>query len=124
MKDSRDIWYENALYDHVRSSLRKRYPSAAGWEIHMQYNGITYIPDFVCQRRNNGIIEKVVCEVKGGSLNRISQKDILQINKYAQNLAGNNVRIIKKILAVPYGVNTSNVPPDIEIIRLKKFGYE
>jgi len=90
----------------------------------MQYNGITYIPDFVCQRRNNGIIEKVVCEVKGGSLNRISQKDILQINKYAQNLAGNNVRIIKKILAVPYGVNTSNVPPDIEIIRLKKFGYE
>lgn len=124
MSDSEDIWYERNLYHHVRIALRRRYPKSLGWDIFPQYNGITYIPDFVCERKNKGRIEKVICEVKGGSRPTISRNDINQINQYAKSLAGNNVKILQKIIAIPYGVDVINVPEDIKIIRLKKMGYK
>lgn len=123
MSDPGDNWKERDLYDHVRNALRRRYPASLGWEIIAQYNGITYIPDFVCERKNRGRIEKVICEVKGGTRPTISNNDVSQLKRYARNLAGNNVIILDKIFAIPYGVDVIHIPDDIKIIRLKKMGY-
>ncbi len=123
MSDPGDNWIERDLYYHLRRALRSRYPASEGWRIFPQYNGITYIPDFVCKRKNKGRVETVICEVKGGSRPTISKKDVSQLKQYARNLAGNNVIILDKIFAIPYGVDVIHVPDDIKIIRLKKMGY-
>ena len=60
-----------------------------------------------------------ISEVKRTS--RVSQGHIDQLNSYARNLAGENVKIVEKILAVLASADTSIVPKDIKIMFLENF---
>ncbi len=117
------VYREQDMYEYVYRNLRRRYPRHEGWEIRAQDDRGTYRPDFVVERSSeDGIIERVICEVKAES--RIAQRHISQINDYARRLAGRNVRIRQKILAIPYGVPYDHVPDDIDMMVLRTFGYE
>ncbi|NJE47342.1 hypothetical protein E3E35_08005 [Thermococcus sp. GR7] len=111
------------MYPYVKERLRKRYPASEGWIIKHRERRENYEPDFVVERRvSDGKIERVIVEVK--AVCKVTQEHIDQINRYARNLAGLNVRIIKKILVVPSYADTSIVPPDIEKMYLRKFYCE
>jgi len=114
---------EEDMYPYVKRNLRARYPAEDGWEIRKKDRREGYEPDFVVERRKrSGEIERVVVEVK--STCRVSRAHISQLNRYVKNLSGQNVKIIAKILAVPSGADTSEVPDDIDIMYLKAFKCE
>jgi len=117
------VYCEQDMYEYVYRNLRGRYPRSEGWEIRAQDDWGAYRPDFVVERCSwDGTIERVICEVKAE--NRVTQRHISQINDYARRLAGRNVRIRQKILAIPYGVPYDHVPDDIDVMVLRNFGYE
>ena len=112
------FFLEKDMYDNVYSVLRARYPLKDGWDIkHLEHHK-TYVPDFIVERTKKGIIEKVIVEVKRSHL---SQPAVNQLNAYARNLAGPNVRIVGKIFVVPAGADTSVAGEDFQIIYLKSF---
>ena len=111
---------EDEMYPVAHRALRKRYPASSGWEIYSQNDWGDYRPDFVIEKRNFwGVIKRAVAEVKAEC--RITQSHVDQLNQYARNLAGNNVKIIAKHLIVPSGADTSVVPDDIDVIYLRGF---
>jgi len=111
------------MYPYVRQNLRARYPLNEGWTIAERERRDSYEPDFVVERKTwSGTIERVVVEVKAEC--KITAMHIMQLNEYARNLAGKNVRIIKKILVIPTGADASIVPDDIEIMWLREFRCE
>ncbi len=112
---------EEDMYPYVRKVLRKRYPKEDGWEIKPQERRKGYIPDFVVEKKRQflGTIERVIVEVKRGC--QVSDRDVKQLNDYVKKMAGGNVNIKEKILVVPAGADTSRVPEDIKVIRLRKF---
>ena len=115
-------WREEDMYPYVMKDLRIRFPAYDGWEIFPQDAWSGYRPDFVVERRRHGKIQRVVVEVKADCKVRLDY--IRQLNSYARNLAGRNVEIVGKILVVPAGTDTSNVPYDIEIMYLRAFKCE
>ncbi len=116
---------ERDMYSHVRDVLRRRFPAWDGWEIYEQDHWGHYIPDFVVERvGSSGRIERVVVEVKDEC--SVSLSHIFQVNMYARNLAGNNVKIVGKILVYPSGVRGAwkAMIAGIEVIRLRSFVCE
>jgi hypothetical protein len=113
--------YVKDMYPLVRTLLRKHYPKNMGWEIHSQDNWGYMRPDFVIEKNENSITERVVVEVKSSC--KASKADIDQINKYVKSLAGGHVRITAKILVYPGSSDTSliddNTNNNIQIIKLK-----
>jgi len=110
------------MYPYVRRNLRRKYPKYEGWEIYERDRWKGYEPDFVVERRRRGKIERAVVEVKLTC--RVSTNHVTQLNLYARNLAGRNVRIIEKILVVPAKADTSLVPEDVTKMFLKNFVCE
>ena len=110
---------EKDMYPYVKTNLRKRYPAYDGWEIYERDRWEGYEPDFVVERHINGLVERVVVEVKLTC--RVEPAHVRQLNKYVKNLSGGNVRIIGKILVVPSGANTDAVPDDVEVMYLRAF---
>ncbi len=112
---------EYTMYDAAYRALRRRYPAREGWDIVPQDTRSGYRPDFVVERKNsNGIIERIVAEVK--AMCRITRKHVAQLNNYARNLSGKNVKIVAKYLIVPSGADIDDiVPGDIEVIYLRTF---
>jgi len=113
---------EENLYPYVRRNLRARYPACEGWEIYEKDRWEGYEPDFVVERRRHGETERVVVEVKVTC--SVSPSHVSQLNKYAKNLSGRNIKIIGKMLVVPSGADTTKVPHDIDIMYLKAFKCE
>ena len=113
---------EQEMYKTVRDRIRVRFPAYEGWEIYEQDDWGAIKPDFVVERRNEGIIERAIIEVKSTCSSR--QTHIDQINKYARHLAGNNCRIVEKILVYPGSSNTQLVEDyyrDITLMKLRNF---
>lgn len=104
------------MYPYVRQVLRRRFP---GWDIIFRSRWSGYEPDFVVERKFGDVIERVVVEVK--AVCKVGRKDVEQLNRYVRNLAGSRVKVVGKILVVPAGADTKDVPKDIVIIRLRKF---
>ena len=115
-------WREEDMYPYVWRNLRVRYPAYEGWEIYQRDRWRGYEPDFTVERRVGRRIERIVVEVKATC--KVTSTHIRQLNRYARNLSGKNVTIVKKILVVPSGTDTSMVPDDIELSYLKKFKCE
>ena len=112
--------YEKFTYPYVRRSLRKRYPKKMGWEIHIKDDPSNAFPDFLVERRTRkGFIERVIVEVKKAT--RITRQHVDQLNSYARHMAGENVRVVNKIMVVPSGSDVEKAPGDISIIQLRKF---
>ena len=117
---------ERDMYSHVNNNLRRRFPYQKGWQIYHQdpWKGIR--PDFVVERKHRGSIQRIICEVKAES--KIKKDHIDQINRYGSIGAG-NAKIIKKILAVPRGVEISDMVRrylelyKIDLMILNKFYY-
>jgi len=110
---------EEDMYPYVRKNLRARYPAYEGWEIRKKDRRKGYEPDFVVDRNINGEVERVVVEVKLTC--KVEPSHVRQLNRYVKNLAGGNVRILKKILVVPAGADITNVPRDVEVMFLRAF---
>lgn len=107
------------MYPYVWRNLRNRYPARDGWKIRKEDRRKGYEPDFVVDRYVNGEVERVVVEVKLTC--KVDPSHLRQLNRYVRNLSGGNVRIVKKILVVPAGADTTNVPKDVEVMYLRKF---
>jgi len=107
------------MYPEVRVLLRKKFPASKGWDIKHRERREGYEPDFIVERKVKGVIERVIVEVK--AVCKVTEEHIRQINKYARNLAGANVRIVRKILVIPSHADASIVPKDIEVVYLRKF---
>lgn len=107
------------MYPEVRALLRKRFPASNGWEIKYRERRERYEPDFIVERKVRGVIERVIVEVK--AVCKVTEKHVSQINRYARNLAGANVRIVGKILVLPSRADVSIVPMDIKVVYLRKF---
>jgi hypothetical protein len=122
------------MYDYVHSNLRKRYPQYQGWEILPQYRCGTdniYIPDFFVDKVRGKITYRVVAEVKLD--NYVRQSYIDQLNSYVKNLSGRYVKIQKKILVLPSGIDKSLIDDyniqsanrnKIDVMLLKNFKCE
>ena len=115
-------FYEHDMYPSVQKILRSRYPCYEKWEISRKNRRNGYEPDFEIERKIEKTIERIVVEVK--SEPKITYNHISQLNKYARNLAGKNVKILKKIFVVPGGADTSIVSDDFDIIYMRKFTYK
>jgi len=112
---------EEDMYPYVRRNLRARYPKHDGWEIYKKPKWPGYEPDFVVERKKRGRVQRVIVEVKLTC--KVSNSHVSQLNKYVRNLSGKNAKIIKKILVVPAGADTTYiVSDDIEVMYLRSFG--
>lgn len=123
---------EYDMYSTVKRSLRSQYPAQDGWVIHgpndTRKKG--YAPDFTVERKytetyffglfdGDTLTEKVLVEVKKDHV--ITQQHVDQLNAYVRNHAANKVRIAGKIMVVPSGSDTSVVPADMKVMRLRSF---
>lgn len=117
-----DGFKEQEMYGTVRQRIRARFPAKEGWIIYEQDDWGPIRPDFVVERRYDGSIERAIVEVKGTCSSR--QDHVDQINRYSRHLAGNNCRIVEKILVYPGSSNTQLVEDyyaDITLMKLKNF---
>ena len=117
-------WHEEEMYSYARKNLRARFPAGNGWQIIVKdrWSGgksSTYEADIVVERKRGGKIQRIVVEAK--VTEKVSKSHINQINRYSKNLSGGNSVIVRKILVVPSGADTSIVPDDIEIMFLRCF---
>lgn len=110
---------EMDMYPFAHSALRRRYPASKGWRIIKQDHRGTYIPDFTIEKTGRKWTYRIPAEVKLDC--KATRAHISQLNGYARNLAGSNVRIENKILIYPSGADTRLVPADIKVIYLRQF---
>ncbi len=106
----------------MHKNLRAEFPAYKGWEIYRKDRWVGYEPDFTVERKVRGKIQRAIVEVKATC--NISQAILNQLNSYTKKLSGRGVEIVEKILAVPAGTDTSNVPDDVKIMFLKSFKCE
>jgi len=107
------------MYPYVRELLRRRFPASEGWVIKERERRNGYEPDYIVERRRRGIIERHIFEVKQEAKARMEH--VRQVNKYAKYLSGPNVKIKSKNVIYPAGADISNLPPDIGVLKLRKF---
>ena len=107
------------MYPYVRELLRRRFPASQGWVIKERERRNGYEPDYIVERRKGKIIERHIYEVKKEP--KAKTEHVKQVNRYAKNLSGPKVRIKSKNLIYPSGANTSGLPPDINVLKLRKF---
>lgn len=116
---------ESDMYPYVRQLLRNHYKKKDGWIIKERELRVTYAPDFLIEKTGRKYITRIVVEVKFAT--SATQAHINQLNGYVSNLAGPNVKMNRKILVYPSGVNTSNKKSelaDIEVVVLQSFKCE
>lgn len=114
--------HEMAFFPEVRYTLRKWYPEKRGWKIYDQSEWTGIRPHFVVERAYRGGVERSICEVK--AVKKVTGDHIMQLNHFANSLSGENALILEKILAVPTGTDTSQVPGDISVMALKHHSRE
>jgi hypothetical protein len=115
-------WTEKDMYPSTAKVLRRRYPAYDGWIIYPKDRWMGYEADFVVERKRRGRTERVVVEVK--TTCKVRQGDVNQLNLYVRNLSGGKIKIVDKIMVIPSGGDVGNVPPDVQIVRLRNFKCE
>lgn len=109
--------------NEVKKILEKRFTKFDGWQIFNRPRVGKIVPDYLCELEHEGKMYRAIVEIK--SEPHISQSDIKKINDSAKSLAGKDIEIFAKIIAVP---STVTIPVTIqklittnkiEVLRLK-----
>jgi hypothetical protein len=112
--------FEQFTYPYVRRNLRRRYPEKLGWRIHVKDDYRKSAPDFVVERvTRKGIIERVIVRVKKATL--LKRQHFDAINRYARIMTRGDMKIVNKIMVVPWGSRIDEAPADVTIMKLRSF---
>ena len=106
------------LVNPLKSSLLSIYPEKEGWKLYNRYNWATRIFDFVLQKEENGVIERILVEMNFE--NHISREHFSNLTSLAKRLSSGGCCFIKKVMVVDEMATFDRIPADVEIISLRK----
>ncbi|MFH0867102.1 MAG: hypothetical protein V1904_12975 [Bacteroidota bacterium] len=114
------VYYrEEEMLPYAFCYLHELYPKRKGWDMNFMRDEQLSCPDFIIERVNGCVVTRVIVMVRMQKI--ISENHISEMQKYESIIKAEKHFKIEKILIVPAGCNTSQVPSDFKIIYLKEF---
>ncbi|HUU76487.1 MAG TPA: hypothetical protein VMW63_10445 [Methanoregulaceae archaeon] len=113
---------EDIMHDFVRKELKRLYPTVDGWQIKPAPKIEGKEQGFVVSRRLLGRSEGSFVLVSFD--NEVTPDTIEHLKSIEKSGQMASVAKPGRILVVPKGSNTSNVPDDIRIIQMQSFGFD
>ncbi len=101
----------------VKENLASLYPEQEGWKVYNRYNWLSYLYNYVVQREQDGIVERVVVEVNTHTL--ADSESVRNLEMLADRLADDQSKVIEKIL-VANSDNTVFESKDLKYISLNQ----